>query len=317
MLSNAESNKEVSLRGLLSLNKRNIDYISRYNPADLFNLVDNKLNTKKIAKKNNIPVPELIGVVSEEHQIIKIPKMVHPYRGFVIKPAQGSGGKGIIVINKIKDGRYFKTSGEEIQVEALFNHVFQIISGEFTLGGQTDVAVIEQIIEFNPIFDGYSYEGIPDIRLIVFKGFPVMAMLRLSTKESDGKSNLHQGAIGVGLDLRSGKSIHAVQYKNSIEYHPNTGKYLNNIQVPYWNQLMFFAASCYDISGLGYLGIDLALDINRGPLLLELNARPGLSIQIANGVGILPRLKQIESLGMEHMPLTKRIEYVKKAFTHL
>jgi len=38
-----------------------------------------------------------------------------------------------------------------------------------------------------------------------------MAMLRLPTKESGGKANLQQGAIGLGIDMASGVTTSAVQ----------------------------------------------------------------------------------------------------------
>ena len=61
------------------------------------------------------------------------------------------------------------------------------------------------------------YEGVPDIRIVVFNGYPVMAMLRLATHASDGKANLHQGAVGVGLALDSGRCLNAVQYGRAAE----------------------------------------------------------------------------------------------------
>ncbi len=49
------------------------------------------------------------------------------------------------------------------------------------------------------------------------------------------------------------------------------------------------------MTGLGYQGIDIVLDREQGPLILELNARPGLNIQIANRAGLHKRLTAIEA----------------------
>jgi len=54
------------------------------------------------------------------------------------------------------------------------------------------------------------------------------------------------------------------------------------------------AGICFFSVGLGYLGVDLVINKNDGPLLLELNARPGLQIQIANRKGLLERLEMID-----------------------
>ncbi|QSX38833.1 alpha-L-glutamate ligase-like protein [Shewanella sedimentimangrovi] len=306
---------ELRRAGVLNMNKRNIDYIGRYNPRKFYKRVDDKLMTKQLALANDMAVPALIGVVREQHEISEIPEMVDGLGSFVIKPAKGSGGKGILVITKVEQGRYFKPSGAEITPSDIDRHVSNILSGLFSLGGKPDVALVEGLIEFDPVFEGYSYEGVPDIRLIVFKGFPVMGMLRLSTAASDGKANLHQGAVGVGLDIATGKGLRAVQFNKPIERHPDTDHILTDIQVPHWDVLLQTAASAYEMCELGYLGTDMVLDSRRGPLLLELNARPGLSIQIANGQGILPRLKHIESLGNCRMSVEDRVRYAKQHFS--
>ena len=306
---------ELARNGVLNMNKRNINYIGRYNPRKFYQRVDDKLTTKQLALANDIAVPDLIGVVREQHEIADIPEMVHSRTGFVIKPSKGSGGKGILVITKVESGRFYKPNGNEVTPSEVDRHVSNILSGLFSLGGKPDVAIVEGLIEFDPVFDGYSYEGVPDIRLIIFKGFPIMGMLRLSTAASDGKANLHQGAVGVGIDIATGHGLHAVQFDAPIEFHPDTGKKLIDIKVPHWDSLLHTAASAYEMCEMGYLGTDMVLDQSKGPLLLELNARPGLAIQIANGRGILPRLLHIEQMTANNMSVEERVAYAKTHFT--
>ena len=50
------------------------------------------------------------------------------------------------------------------------------------------------------------------------------------------------------------------------------------------------------MTGLGYLGVDMVIDRERGPLILEMNARPGLNIQIANASGLADRIRRIDSI---------------------
>ncbi|WP_298772424.1 alpha-L-glutamate ligase-like protein [uncultured Shewanella sp.] len=300
--------------GVLSMNKRNIDYIGRYNERKYYKRVDDKLSTKRLALANGIAVPDLIGTIFVQHAINDIPAMVRGLPGFVIKPAKGSGGKGILVITKVEGDRYFKPNGDEVLHDELYRHVSNVLSGLFSLGGNPDVALVEGLIQFDPVFEGYSYEGVPDIRLIVFKGFPVMGMLRLSTAASDGKANLHQGAVGVGIDIGTGKGLHAVQFDTPLNHHPDTQKNLTAIAVPEWDTLLHTASKAYEMSGLGYLGTDMVLDKQRGPLLLELNARPGLAIQIANNRGLLGPLQHIENLRNEPMAVEDRVAYAKTHF---
>ena len=300
--------------GIMGMNQRNVSYIGRYNPRKLYPLVDNKLKTKHIAVDAGVTVPKLIGTIQHQHEVGKIAAMVKEWSGFCIKPARGSGGKGILVIMRQEDGLFYKPNGSSCTANDLERHISNILAGLFSLGGKPDFVLVEDLIHFDNVFDGYSFEGVPDTRVIIFKGFPVMSMMRLSTASSDGKANLHQGAVGVGICLRTGRALRAVQHNQPIRYHPDTSKDLFDLEVPHWMKLLNLAASCYEMSGLGYIGTDMVLDKLRGPMLLELNARPGLSIQIANAAGLLPRLRQIEKMGKVQMNVDERVAYAMEHF---
>ncbi len=297
------------------MNRRNVGYIARYNSRDRFPLVDDKLKTKLIAQKANLPVPELLNVVSTQYEIESIEQELVKHTEFVIKPAQGSGGKGILVIEALMEDGFVKSNGVTIELNIIKRHLSNILSGLHSLGGRADVAIVESLVRISPLFEHISHEGVPDIRLIVFKGYPVMGMLRLATKSSDGKANLHQGAVGVGIDIGTGESIAAVQYNRIVKVHPDTGVPLRDIVIPNWQQLLSLAARCYEVTQLGYLGCDIVIDEHKGPLLLELNARPGLSIQIANNQGLLPRLRHVENLEEFSPSVSDRVTYAMRTFT--
>ncbi|MFT5593389.1 MAG: alpha-L-glutamate ligase-like protein [Oceanicoccus sp.] len=302
--------------GILGMNKRNVAYISRHNPRRLFPLVDNKLKTKLLAQQAGITTPNLIATVTSQHDVSSLANYLAGSQGFAVKPAKGSGGKGILVLNRHDDEHFVKNNGNLISLLDLQRHVSNILSGLYSLGGAPDVAIIEELIEFDPQFNGYSFEGVPDIRVIIFKGFPVMAMMRLATRASDGKANLHQGAVGVGLDIATGKPLHAVQNGQSILHHPDTGQDLSQLKIDNWQTLLMLAARCYEVTGLGYLGADMVIDSSKGPMLLELNARPGLTIQVANGTGLLHRLTPIDRLSakeLNHSP-EKRVALAQAWF---
>jgi alpha-L-glutamate ligase-like protein len=159
-----------------------------------------------------------------------------------------------------------------------------------------------------------SYQGVPDIRIIVFLGVPVMGMIRLPTRMSDGKANLHQGAVGAGIDLATGTTLTGVWENEIITEHPDTGNSLTGLEIPGWHTLLELAARCYELIGLGYQGVDIVLDKNKGPLILELNARPGLNIQIANRAGLLPRLKQVEQHRECLGSIEERVTFAKERF---
>jgi len=302
---------KLSDKGIMGMNMRNVRYIGRYNPRRLYPLVDNKLKTKEIALESGMTVPELIGVVDSPFQLKNLETLLAGHDGFAVKPAKGSGGKGILVILRSEGSRFYKSSGEEVSLEEMKRHFSNILAGLYSLGGKPDTALVETLIQADSVFERFSFEGVPDIRVIIFKGFPVMAMMRLSTAASDGKANLHQGAVGVGIDIATGRALRAVQFGLPIAEHPDTGADLKELTVPSWERLLELASGCYEMTGLGYLGADMVLDRNRGPMLLELNARPGLAIQVANGMGLLKRLRAVEALEEDELSVAERIRFCR------
>ncbi|MGM0953554.1 MAG: alpha-L-glutamate ligase-like protein [Pseudomonadota bacterium] len=311
------SPRRLTKLGMLNMNRRNVDYISRYNERTSYPLVDNKLKTKLAVSEYDVKTPKLLQVVRQQHEISHFREMAEDLEGFAIKPAKGSGGKGITVVTGREGNEYIKASGARVSVSVLERHLTNILAGLYSLAGTPDVAIVESLVQCSPTLAKYSFEGVPDIRIVVFRGYPVMAMLRLATRASDGKANLHQGAIGVGLNIGTGQGLNAVQFNRPVTLHPDTGLALENIRIENWQTMLEMASRCYEATGLGYMGVDLVVDANEGPLLLELNARPGLAIQMANGRGLLPRLKDIEALKLPHFSPAERVEYAMKTFGKL
>ena len=303
--------------GVLGMNERNIGYIGRYNPRRNYPLVDNKLATKSGAQDRGIPVPELYGVMKYQYEVRKVSDLLAAHESFVIKPAQGSGGKGILVITGRHKDNYLKASGEEVSPAEVERHISNILAGLHSLGGRNDTAMIEALIDFDPCLARYSHEGVPDIRVIAFRGVPVMAMMRCATHASDGKANLHQGAVGVGLDIATGSALRAVQHGQLVSSHPDTGASFETLQIPHWDRVLDLAASCVEMTGLQYLGADIVLDKQQGPMLLELNARPGLAIQVANQAGLRQRLVIAEAIAAQTDDHDEKIDLAKARFGDL
>ena len=288
--------KDLREAGVVGINARNRNYVMPLNPRKMYKFVDDKVYTKKLAEKANIAVPKLYGLITTVHESNSIHEIINDKKDFVIKPAHGSGGKGILVIDDRRGDLFIKPNNTAINAEAIKHHVENILGGVYSLGGQVDQAIIEYRVKFDPIFNTISYQGVPDIRVLIYKGIPAMAMLRLPTQESDGKANLHQGAVGVGIQLTTGITTIAVCKDRRIKVHPDFGSTLSDVQIPGWQDLLLLSARCYELAPLGYLGVDIVLDAELGPLILELNARPGLAIQIANGRGLKHRIDIIDKI---------------------
>ena len=303
--------------GLVGINKRNAGYTLTYNSRKNYPLVDDKLKTKQLAIDANLAVPELYGVINSVGQLkCCLEEILKPYSQFVIKPAQGSGGDGILVIADRFEKNWRTVNGQILGICDIDQHISNILSGIYSLSGMPDSAMIEYCVQFDPLFSEISYQGVPDVRIIVFQGVPVMGMVRLPTRKSSGKANLHQGAIGLGVDMSCGQTLTGVQDNKIIEIHPDTRNSIVGVQIPQWDKLLEIASGCYELCGMGYLGVDIVLDRDLGPLILELNARPGLAIQIANRVGLEGRLERVKKAQLDKAPISERVAYAKSEFAN-
>jgi alpha-L-glutamate ligase-like protein len=281
---------------ILGMNARNRLYLIYNNRAGR-KIADSKLLTKKRLSKAGLPVPKVLKIFKTPQDVFNFDWTQLP-ESFVLKPVSGFGGQGIIIIrNRAKyAGEWWTITGEKIDIPTLRLHALDILAGQYSLHNLPDWAFLEERIKIAGIFRKYAYRGTPDVRVIVFNKVPVMAMLRLPTKESEGKANLHQGAIGVGIDLATGITNYAVCRGKFLKYIPGTKRKVNGIKLPYWNTILTLAAKAQEaVPELGYVGVDIVYDKAHGPMILELNARPGLEIQNANLTPLKRRLERVEN----------------------
>jgi alpha-L-glutamate ligase-like protein len=287
--------------GIIGMNQRNAEFILDRNPRSLFPLVDDKLRMRDLCAKIDVPTPRIFAELPSQASLNRLEEYLS--RGdFVLKPNRGSGGRGILVFTGRTENYFVRHSGERMRLEQVRQHLSDILSGMYSLGGRPDSALVQQRVRLHPAFASVAHKGIPDIRVILYRNQPAMAMLRLPTKASNGRANLHQGGIGAGIDLETGVTIHAVQCNRSVEIHPDTSHSLVDLNIPYWPDVLDMARRVSEAVGLGYLGVDIVIDRVEGPMLLEANARPGLAIQVANGRGLMPRLKEIDECSASSEP---------------
>jgi alpha-L-glutamate ligase-like protein len=300
--------------GILGMNSRNVDYILKYNPRSKYPLVDDKLLTKDIAEKAGIPTPPIYEVISFPSQTTGFAERMLAYPEFVVKPAQGSGGGGIVVIGGRNEKGFKRASGKIMPFNDMQYHLTNTLSGLYSLGGQPDQAIVQYRVNPDAFFSTMTAGGVPDVRVIVFLGVPVMAMLRLPTRESDGKANLHAGGIGTGIAIGSGLTTHGVYRNTPIVEHPDTNASITNRTIPAWEQILNMSAQFCDITGLGYIGVDIIIDRDKGPMMLEVNARPGIAIQVANQKGLKGRLELVEKHIVDLKTLDEKIAFAKEHF---
>lgn len=294
-------------RDALGLNRRNQQFLALLNPPRLVGLVDHKVSTKEVLARHGLPVPRTFGRYTHQRDLGTLARDLEQHAAFVLKPVRGAGGEGVVVISGRRNALLIKSSGASLTLADLLAHAADIIAGAFSLSQTRDEAMLEYRLTPEPALGAFSPGGIPDVRVILARGVPIMAMLRLPTRASDGRANLHVGGVGVGIDLRSGRAVHAICRERSIRVHPDTQQPLSGVRMPEWDAVLQIAARSYDAIPLGYYGIDIVIDAKLGPAILELNARPGLSIQLANHRGLRGVLTELQQRPVERLGAADRV----------
>ncbi len=301
------------------MNARNLLYIKPSTTKRALRILDNKLLTKEVLKKNDLPTPETFGTISSARQLAEF-EWDKLQSSFALKPNRGFGGEGIIIVfskkerwlagvkktgffrfinsftKRLPEYVWIKADGSVISLPDLKEHILNIIDGTFSLGSAPDIAFFEERIKILKLFKNFSFKGVPDIRVIVYNSIPVMAELRLPTKESGGKANLHLGAVGAGIDMGSGTTTYAIHHDHAISYIPGSRYSPRGIKIPDWQDILELAIRAQRVVNCGFLGVDISIDREKGPTILELNARPGLAIQLANMAPLRERMERVKGL---------------------
>jgi len=281
---------------VMGINRRNISYVYPLNPRVEQKLANDKALSKTIMEEHGIPVPRTYAIIEHLWELDSKLEKIESLENFVVKPSMGSGGNGILILEKSGKG-WITPDGKSYQLERLRLHIAAILYGAYS-HDHADKAILEERLAPHQFLKKIYDTGIPDIRVIVHRDIPVMAMLRVPTLRSKGKANLHQGALGIGVDLESGRLGYGIHKKKKIQVHPDSGTLFSGLMIPEWNRLLTISRQTASIIPLKYLGVDIILDEQHGPLVIEINARPGLQIQNSNSMGLLEVLenKPSESL---------------------
>lgn len=289
--------KYLSNHGVLGLNARNLRYIKPFNPRKAVAFADDKLKTKAFLSARGIPTARIYGRIDDHHQLRSFDFSQLPDQ-CVLKPNYGFGGGGIMVLKGRKNGQFLEQGKRPVSEEELKEHIEDILDGKYSVNGQPDTAFFEKILVTGSAFAPFRPAGLPDIRIVVFNLVPVMSMLRIPTVESHGKANVHLGGIGIGIDIAKGTTTYATQYNKRIHELPHGGS-PSGIPIPRWEELLHIASRIQYITNIGYLAVDLTIDAEQGPVLLEVNARAGLMVQVANLAPLRSRLERVAGLKVQ------------------
>ncbi|NTS76686.1 hypothetical protein HR060_07370 [Catenovulum sp. SM1970] len=279
---------------VVGINKRNRDFVASLNSREDLLTAADKLATKALLQKHNIPVPSTIAAFNNTNDLTELEQHLNTHREFVIKPNAGSQGKGILVIrDKSADG-FVSANGKTVSKAEITKLIKDTIGGKYSQLEKSDTAYIEPLIHQHLSLNNIAPYGLCDIRVVVIKKQVVSAMLRIPTLGSSGKANLHQGALGAAINLKTGEIERCLCQGQVITHHPDSNAQVTGVVLPFWSKIVEMSQACSEALGLGYMGVDICLDEYLGPLVLELNGRPGLEIQNINKSGLMAQFQPSE-----------------------
>ena len=273
------------------INRRNAELVYAHNPRENYSYADDKQLCKTHLQAHDIPVPETLALCRGLFELDAILTQLDLESEFVVKPASGSGGDGIVVLGKRVPNGWLTSAGHTMSVRGLRTHLANVVFGAYSKELE-DQAIVERRIVPHSFFQELWSDGVCDLRIITLKAQPLLAMIRVPTRRSAGRANLHKGGIGVGVDLQSGMTTAARTGSQILTEHPESKQLLIGRHVPHFADALEIAIATARCVPLGYLGVDIAVDATRGPLVLEVNARPGLEIQNVVNMGLGTALRR-------------------------
>ncbi|WP_318568333.1 sugar-transfer associated ATP-grasp domain-containing protein [Salinigranum marinum] len=157
-------------------------------------------------------------------------------------------------------------------------------------------------------------DGIADVRVVVYRGYPIVALVRLPTESSGGSVSFHRGAVGVRLAVADGTALGACHPRSGRELtaHPDTGAPLVDRRIPNWGRVVEAATRAAPTTGICYV-VDLTLTAGNSPVVLHVDSRPGLALQGTSECGLFRRLRFVTALptGGEELPIDRRLARVR------
>ena len=275
------------------MNARNV-YISKYNSKVSKHFADDKLYTKNFLNSRGIWVAKLFRTIKTISDLDNFDYKSLP-SSFVIKPNRGFWWEGIIVIMDKKKNGFIKITWEYISWEDFYLHIVSILDWKYAISWTHDIALIEEALDSHEIFKSFIEKwGLPDVRVIVFNFVPVIAMLRIPTRESEWKWNLAKWAIWVWIDIATWRTTYWVKWEKFIKYFPDW-RQVSWMQIPDWDDILLSSSKIQQSTSIWYLWVDLAIT-KTWIKVLEINARPGLKIQICNLIPLKNRLEAVRDL---------------------
>ena len=169
--------QELRKPGILGINRRNGDYVLPNNPREHYPRVDDKALTKELCRRRQIPVPETYALIERHGDVAKFLDLIGHRAGICRQAGRRQRGPRHRRHRPARRQRLLQLQRRASPLADMTYHLMTILSGLYSLAGQPDRIIIEQRIIRHPVFESIAVGGTPDVRIILYRCVPVMAMV--------------------------------------------------------------------------------------------------------------------------------------------
>lgn len=218
--------------------------------------------------ERQIPHPHVFATLdAEEIAILSLPE---PGEAMLVKPANGSGGRGVRLLDRQGPG-FDCVDG----FKAWLGWIDEFGVGEW---------IVQRHIVAHPDLHDLALNALPSVRVTTIvneQGLPeiVTTVLRFPKTSEMVIDNIGKGGLNAPIDLASGRlgPCCAGMEPGEYERHPESGAAIEGRIVPHWGRLKELALSTHTqhFSDHVMIGWDMAVTAE-GPLFLEANPRPSI-----------------------------------------
>lgn len=215
-----------------------------------------------------------IVFVGDSQDLVAFSMFVNAHDKFIFKPNHDSGGNGIMIVDK---------NNSDFNMMTLFKSILA-----------TGCGVVEEFVQQDDAMGAFHPESVNTIRFTTYynkeqdKFVKMYAMLRVG-QGGAGVDNASAGGIVAAIDLDTGviKSDGRCEDNRVYIEHPDSHIAFMGYQIPKWDELNAMLNELVRVIPEHKLvGWDLALDKEKGWLLIEANSCPGMiAAQICHGGG--------------------------------
>ncbi|MCX6807778.1 MAG: DUF1704 domain-containing protein [Patescibacteria group bacterium] len=291
-----------STRHILGANSNFLDFVYPVRSQQDFSWIKNRSKIKAWLQARGIFMPKTLLIVKNISDLDRLNFDILPQKFIIRKVFNNGRDDNILTLSSIGANAWLDSRKRLWKPEDIKQHILDILDGGFSKSGLPDIACIEQRPELDKFFARLGQDGLPVIKIIVYRNVPLMAMLKLAPPAIvNNKFGLRQNEILIGIDIATGETTNlftnsVFDHKKEILTLPWSGRVVRGLEIPMWQDILLLASQVQSLINANYLTVEISLDAKNGPVVCGLSIDSDLDVQLANHSSLRERLDKVKGL---------------------